>query len=166
MNEKERQRNVVSTSATADLHTYFLRRSAIKFIFLLKRHKQAAATMEGIFSCRGRHGCSSCRSRPPLMVAAAAVVSANVSGVLSAPNLDHALQSPALILLASWNSGRFGSEGRPLLSTIAGGRLPPPSTSSLDPEPRRSHHGPPLHSGRRPRRALVPFSISPVVTGC
>ena len=36
--EKELQRNVVSTSDTAGLHTYFLRRSAIKFTLLLKNN--------------------------------------------------------------------------------------------------------------------------------
>ena len=34
--EKERQSNFVSTRSTADLHTYFLRGSAIKFTLLLK----------------------------------------------------------------------------------------------------------------------------------
>ena len=60
---------------------------------------------------------------PNFMVAAAAAVASNVSGVLSAPNLDPALLSPALVLLASRNgdSGGCGSEGRPLLSTIADG---------------------------------------------
>ena len=64
-NEKECQRNVVSTSATADLHTYFLRRSAMKFTFLTKKHQRAAAITGDIFRCRGRHGCSSCRRRTP-----------------------------------------------------------------------------------------------------
>ena len=61
------------------------------------------------------------------MVAVAAAVGANVSAVLSASNLDPALLSPALILLASrdGDSGDFGSEGRLLLLTIAGGRLSP-----------------------------------------
>ena len=37
----------VSTSATADIHTYFLRRSAIKFTFLLKK-KHASTSTNGI----------------------------------------------------------------------------------------------------------------------
>ena len=41
INEEEHQRNVVSTSATADLHTYFLRMSALKFTFLLKNNNHA-----------------------------------------------------------------------------------------------------------------------------
>ena len=40
---------------------------------------------------------------PNLMLAAAAEVAANVSGVLSAPNLDPALLFLALVLLASRN---------------------------------------------------------------
>ena len=64
MNKKERQKNVVSTGATADIHTYFLRRYPMKFTFLLKRHQQAAETMGGIFRCRGLHSCSSCHPPP------------------------------------------------------------------------------------------------------
>ena len=64
-NEKERQRNVISASATDDLHTYFLRRSVMKSILLLKMHQRAAAAMGGIFRCHGHHSCSSWRSRPP-----------------------------------------------------------------------------------------------------
>ena len=44
-NEEERQRNVISTSATADLHMYFLRRSAIKFTFLIKNNNHASTIM-------------------------------------------------------------------------------------------------------------------------
>ena len=104
-NEKEGQRNVVSTSATSVLHTYFLCcRSTMQFTLLLKRHQRAAATMGGIYRFHGYDGCSICRRRPPnLMVAAAAEVAANVSGVLSAPNLDPALLFLALVLLASRN---------------------------------------------------------------
>ena len=40
--EKERQRNAVSTSATADLLTYFLQRSGIKFTFLLKNNNHSS----------------------------------------------------------------------------------------------------------------------------
>ena len=101
----------------------------MKFTFLLKMHQLAAETLGGIFYCRGRHNCSSCRSAPPnLMVAATAAVAANVSGVLYAPNLEPEILFPAFILLASGdgNIGSFGLEGRPLLSTISGGRVPPP----------------------------------------
>ena len=37
--KKERQSNVIYTSATYDLHTYFLHRSELKFIFLLKNQQ-------------------------------------------------------------------------------------------------------------------------------
>ena len=37
--QKLRQRNVVFTNTIADLHTYFLRRSVLKFTFLLKNNK-------------------------------------------------------------------------------------------------------------------------------
>ena len=43
ISEKEWQRNVVSASATTDIHNYFLCSFAIKFTFLLKginEHKQ------------------------------------------------------------------------------------------------------------------------------
>ena len=41
-NKKERQRNVVFTSATADLHTYLLRTYAIKVNFSLRQRSPAS----------------------------------------------------------------------------------------------------------------------------
>ena len=61
-NKKLCERSVVSTSSTADLHTYFLRSSDIKFTFLLKRHQRAASTNDAIFRWHGRHSRSSCYS--------------------------------------------------------------------------------------------------------
>ena len=62
------------------------------------------------------------------MVATAAAVAYNISGVLSAPNLDPALLPPALVFLTPRNgdSGGFGLEVRPIFLKIAGGRLTPP----------------------------------------
>ena len=37
----------------------------MKLASSLKSHQQSAATMGGIFHCRGCHGCSSCRVQPP-----------------------------------------------------------------------------------------------------
>ena len=61
------------------------------------------------------------------MTATSAAVAANVWGVISTPNFDPVLLSHPLVLLASHgnDSGGFGSEVRPLLSTINGGQLPP-----------------------------------------
>ena len=46
-NKEELQRNAVSTSTTADLHTYFLRGSALKFTFLLKNNNHASTSTNG-----------------------------------------------------------------------------------------------------------------------
>ena len=46
-NKEERQINVVSTRATADPHIYFLRRSALKVTFLLKKNNHASTRRSG-----------------------------------------------------------------------------------------------------------------------
>ena len=46
--EKEYQRNVVSTIATYDIHTYFLYTSDIKFAFSLKNNRHTLTTTHGV----------------------------------------------------------------------------------------------------------------------
>ena len=101
----------------------------MNFIILLKKHQRAAATLCVASSVAVAATAEAVAAAPPpnLMVASAVVVASNVSCVITAPNSDPALLSPDHVLLASrdCDSGGFGSEGRPLLSTIAGGRLTP-----------------------------------------
>ena len=68
-------------------------------------------------------GAVAAAATPNLIGAADAAVATNIFGIISAQNLDPTLLSPALVLLSSrgGNSGGFGWEGCPLLSTIADG---------------------------------------------